>query len=177
MTTTAISLPDSQIILDIARHADGVASVFLGHPPAAADPAARWHALTGQLARAGAEVDVVDAVERALLATTAPADGLAVFATGRGEPVILHTPGLAGPDRAEWSPVARLAPVLAWLRDRPPYVLVVTDRTGADLQISAGGGQTPRTTSVVGPDDEIERNAPGGRAQPRYHNRAEDSWR
>jgi peptide subunit release factor 1 (eRF1) len=29
----------------------------------------------------------------------------------------------------------------------------------------------------VGPDDEIERNAPGGWAQPRYQRRAEDSWR
>ncbi|HEU5470978.1 MAG TPA: Vms1/Ankzf1 family peptidyl-tRNA hydrolase [Actinophytocola sp.] len=89
----------------------------------------------------------------------------------------MHTPGLAGPDRAEWGPVARLAPVLAWLRNRPPFVLVVTDRTGADLYTNAGGGQAPRTTSVLGPDDEIERNAPGGWAQSRYQNRAEDSWR
>jgi hypothetical protein len=30
---------------------------------------------------------------------------------------------------------------------------------------------------VAGPDDEIERNAPGGWSQPRYQRRAEDSWR
>jgi hypothetical protein len=177
MSTRTISLPERQIVLDIARNAGGVASVFLTTAPAAADPAARWHALTGRLTRADADAAVVGAVERALLAAPAPADGQAVFATGDADPVILQVPGLTGPDRAEWGPVARLAPVLAWLRDRPPYVLVVTDRTGADLYTSAGGGQAPRTTSVFGPDDEIERNAPGGWSQSRYQNRAEDSWR
>ncbi|HET9142214.1 hypothetical protein [Actinophytocola sp.] len=49
-------------------------------------------------------------------------------------------------------------------------------RTGADIHTGAGGGQPPRITSVLGPDDEIERNAPGGRAQSRYQHRAEDSW-
>ncbi len=51
------------------------------------------------------------------------------------------------------------------------------DRSGADVTAVPRGAATGSTHTVVGPDDEIERNAPGGWAQPRYHRRAEDSWR
>lgn len=70
----------------------------------------------------------------------------------------------------------RLAPRLALLQARPPYVLVVTDRTGADVTAVPGGAVAGEVTVVVGPDDEIERNAPGGWSQPRFQRRAEDSW-
>jgi hypothetical protein len=39
-----------------------------------------------------------------------------------------------------------------------------------------GGGAAESTWTVIGPDDEIERNAPGGWSQPRYQRRAKDSW-
>jgi peptide subunit release factor 1 (eRF1) len=54
---------------------------------------------------------------------------------------------------------------------------VLVDRSRADLTFCAGAGEPVHRTSVLGSDDEIERNAPGGRSQPRYQQRAEDSWR
>jgi hypothetical protein len=66
-----------------------------------------------------------------------------------------------------------------WKQERPPYVLVVIDRTGADLESSIGMASMPVRSTVEGPDDEIERNAPGGwegLTQGRYQRRAEDSW-
>jgi hypothetical protein len=183
MSARTISLSDERVIADVLRTTDGVASVYFGQSSTPdLEWHARWQALAGRLIEAGASEAVVAAVERAValaspVSAAMGASGLAVFAGRTGEPVVLHTPGLAGPDHATWGPVARVAPVLAWLRDRPPYVLVVTDRAGADIETGAGGCHPPRSRSVLGPDDEIERNAPGGWAQLRYQHRAEDSWR
>ncbi|HEU5109653.1 MAG TPA: Vms1/Ankzf1 family peptidyl-tRNA hydrolase, partial [Micromonosporaceae bacterium] len=47
---------------------------------------------------------------------------------------------------------------------------------GADVTAVPAGTASGPTRVVAGPDDEIERNAPGGWAQPRYQRRAEDSW-
>jgi hypothetical protein len=69
-----------------------------------------------------------------------------------------------------------VVPLLAWLQNHPAHVVVVTDRTGADLTTVPSGAATGSTSTVVRPDDEIERNAPGGWAQARYQRRAEDSW-
>jgi hypothetical protein len=66
--------------------------------------------------------------------------------------------------------------LLAFRQRHPPYVVVVTDRTGADLTLVPRGAVTGATWTVIGPDDEIERNAPGGWAQARYQRLAEDSW-
>jgi hypothetical protein len=80
-------------------------------------------------------------------------------------------------DVAAFAAPAPLVPLLAEDQARPPFVLAVLDRTGADLTSSPGGAAVPHTWRVEGPDDEIERNAPGGWSQPRYRRRAEDSWR
>ena len=68
-------------------------------------------------------------------------------------------------------------PLLSWLQRHPPYVEVLIDRTGAEVINVHGGMSSGTRRHVDGPDDEIERNAPGGWAQPRYQRRAEDSWR
>jgi len=70
-----------------------------------------------------------------------------------------------------------VVPLLGWLQRHPAYVSVLTDRTGADVTAVPAGAWHGTTSVVVGPDDEIERNAPGGWSQPRYQRRAEDSWR
>jgi len=80
-------------------------------------------------------------------------------------------------DRAGFRSPPPLLALLAWTQERPPYVDVVVDRSGADLTFCAGAAEPVHRTSVLGSDDEIERNAPGGWSQPRYQQRAEDSWR
>ena len=85
-------------------------------------------------------------------------------------------PGWAGPDVARFGVLPQLLPLLEWLQSRPAFVTALVDRTGADITLFAGGAGGPTRWSVSGPDDEIERNAPGGWAQGRYQRRAEDSW-
>ena len=57
-----------------------------------------------------------------------------------------------------------------------PHVVAVADRAGGYLTGYDADGSAVQTASVTGPDDEIERNSPGGWAQGRYQHRAEDSW-
>jgi len=140
------------------------------------DRAVRRHALSAALARRGAPADVTAALDDAAEREPPGPAVLAAFAAETGPVRLFRAGGLETPDVAEVGPLPRVLPLLGWLQEHPPHVVVVTDRTGADVEASANGTQLGHWT-VVGPDDEIERNAPGGWAQGRYQHRAEDSWR
>lgn len=134
----------------------------------------------GALQAAGApEAAVATVGSRIVAADVSPAT-LALFVSADGS--LLYEQRIAPselPDRAGFSTPAAIVPLLAWAQSRPPYVLVVIDRAGADLSFSAGGDRPVERVTVIGPDDEIERNAPGGwggLTQGRYQHRAEDSW-
>jgi hypothetical protein len=101
---------------------------------------------------------------------------MALFASDGQVRLVQPLPGGGFTDRVRFSAIPDVVPVLAWLQRHPPYLVVVTDRTGAEVTTVPGGGAGGSTRTVVGPDDEIERNAPGGWSQPRYQRRAEDSW-
>jgi len=178
--------PTENGLAQVLRLRDPVASVYLGPVPAPMpDPdlewEARWQALADRLRSRGADEKTVEAIRREIPYTSPARAGFGgaeqgVFAAD-GE--VLHAvrlPGLACPDLAAFAAPAHVLPALAWLQDRPPVVVVVTDRAGADIQACPGGGAHTDTSCVQGPDDEIERNAPGGWSQPRYQHRAEDSW-
>ena len=138
----------------------------------------RWTALADTLRAQGApEATIAVMGDRVLAEPLAPAT-LAVFADA--DATLLHARVLTDTriaDRAGYAGPACVLPLLAWTQERPPFVLAVIDRAGADLTAGPGGGRQPRSWTVTGPDDEIERNAPGGWSQPRYQRRAEDSWR
>ena len=139
-----------------------------------AERSVRWHALATALLDDGAPPKLVDAVGSAVLTEPPGPAVLAVFAHDAGLS-LFRVPLLEEADSADAGPLPRVLPLLAWLQEHPAHVVVVTDRTGADIEAVALGGRS-RAWSVTGPDDEIERNAPGGWAQGRYQNRAEDSW-
>lgn len=137
--------------------------------------AARWHGLATALLGEGAPAAVVAGIGGAVQSEPPGPAVLAAFAAGEGPVTVFRVPRLPEPDGVAFGPLPRVLPLLGWLQDHPPHVVVVTDRTGADIEAVAVGGRSRRWT-VVGPDDEIERNAPGGWAQGRYQHRAEDSW-
>ncbi|MEJ3748932.1 spore germination protein GerW family protein [Actinomycetes bacterium KLBMP 9797] len=132
--------------------------------------------MAGRLHTGGADDATVAAVHGYLSSLPGyPADQ-AVFAA-QGELRLTHAlPGAAQPDLAAFGAPARVGPLLTWLRRHPPHVVVVTDRIGADLTAVPRGAVAGLERTVVGPDDEVERNAPGGWSQPRYQRRAEDAW-
>ena len=132
-----------------------------------------------ELLKGGASEQATSALTTRLTVAARPAATLAAFVCADG--ALLHEQVMSGADLADDTGVRSPAPVLpllAWGQDRPPFLLVVTDRAGADLTASPGAGQREQTFCVVGPDDEIERkHGPGGWSQPSYQHRVEDSWR
>jgi hypothetical protein len=181
--TTTLAAVNRQAIRDLVRPLDPVVSLYLGLTPpsttadATEELALRWRAIAGQLATQGAPHSTVETLTRYVGSLPIHAAEVAVFASG--DRVLLHRelPGGVAFDQAPFAAPARVAPLLSWLQRHPPYVAIVTDRTGADVTAVASGATVGVTELVVGPDDEVERNAPGGWAQPRYQRRAEDSWR
>jgi len=100
----------------------------------------------------------------------------AVYVSGDRVLGVFRLSGAQTPEAAVYAEVPRILPVLSWFQQRPAHVVALVDRAGADLLSWSCGAHVPDTVVVTGPDDEIERNAPGGVAQMRYQRRAEDSW-
>lgn len=147
-----------------------------GHP---VERRKRWHAMADSLMGQGAPAGVVDALGAAVVAEDPGPATLAAFTTGDGPLRLFRLPDAGETDTAVFAPLPRVLPLLGWLQEHVPHVVVVIDRTGAEVETVAADG-TRHSATVVGPDDEVERNAPGGwegLAQGRYQNRAEDSWR
>jgi len=145
------------------------------------DGHARWHTLAQRLRAAGAAEPVVAALA-ARVQTTPPSPAtLVLVADGYGAiryEALLDTVELG--ERASFQAPADVRPLIAWQQQAPAYVLAAVDRAGADVTYSSGRGAVAHTEVVVGPDDEIERNAGGGwraLAESRLQHRAEDSWR
>ena len=171
--------PDQSAIHAIVRPFDAVTYVYFGLETFGLEQReTRWRGLVAQLERAGAPAAAIAALtERVEAAKEAPGT-LSIFGSGDG--TLLHEQHLAAAaaaDRAGYSAPADVMALLAYEQQRPPHVLVVVDRAGADLTACAGADRPPRTWHIKGADDEIERNSPGGWSQPRYQRRAEDSWK
>jgi hypothetical protein len=167
---------------DLVRPLEPVASVYLGEPGGDAIDVAeefdlRWRALAGELAASGADRYTIEAIAEDLAELAERPRARAVFADGGRVLLARDLPGESTVDRAGFGAPPMVAPLLAWRLSHPAYVEVVTDRTGAQVTSVAAGGAAPTVEQIIGTDDEIERNAPGGWSQPRYQRRAEDSWR
>jgi hypothetical protein len=169
---------------DVVAPFDPVASIYADLSLEGEDArSTQWHVLSAALAEQGASRRAIAALEDRFAAAKLAPEVLALFAAEDG--AVLHEQRIAGPPPAEPALFAAPASVLPLLRaeqQRPPHVIVVIDRAGADLVAAPGAssGKAARRWSVTGPDDEIEHNAPGGWAslsQSRYRNRAADSWR
>lgn len=168
---------------ELVRPLEPILSIYLGLRPdtPTVDPvedlSLRWRAFAGELIEQGATPSTVEAVGRHLAALPAAPTEVCLFAADDRVLFEQQMPGGVAVDQARYAAPARLVPLLTWLQQHPAHVTIVTDRTGADVTAVGTGEVNGTTETVVGPDDEIERNAPGGWAQPRYQRRAEDSWR
>jgi hypothetical protein len=172
---------DLTTVRDLVRTVVPTASVYLragtgDAADTAEDLELRSRTVQSELRLHGTDGSIVDLVRDAVGQVASPLSGLAVVASARGLLLAEFLPDITTDDRVHFGAPADVRPLLSWLQRRPAYVLVVTDRTGADVTAVAEGAVDGSTRTVVGPDDEIERNAPGGWSQPRYQRRAEDSW-
>jgi hypothetical protein len=155
------------------------ASVYFSleaRPELERDNAARWQGICRRLAEQGGHLDDIAALTETFRANEPAAGMLAAFAAEGVARLAAVLPGATGADRALWGPLPHLLPLLTWRQQHPAHVVAVVDRSGADLHLYPAGATEGRHVQVTGPDDEIERNQPGGTSQMRYQHRAEDSW-
>jgi hypothetical protein len=139
----------------------------------------RWRALREQLAGDGADEPTLDAVGAAIQEHPYQPGryGLAVFAQG-GE--VALTEVLSAPpatDEAYLGALPHAMPLVAQRGEDVPYVRVLADRTGADLEGLAVGG-APRRLEVTGSATfPIRKVHAGGWSHRRYLQAAEETWK
>jgi Bacterial archaeo-eukaryotic release factor family 2 len=173
--------PDQTAARSIVAPFDPVTHVYVGLGIRADEDERdlRSRSAVENLLRQGASKQATAAIAARIAAAPPTPAILAAFAATDG--TVLYEQVLADaelPDEAGCQSPAPVTGLLAWEQNHPPYLLVVTDRTGADITATAGAGQPEQTWTVAGPDDEIERKqGPGGWSQPSYQHRVEDSWR
>jgi hypothetical protein len=100
----------------------------------------KWRALREQLERQGAEPEITDSIEQAIVAAS-PAvgrGGRAVVASADGVLVNEHLIRPTGPV-VRVSPLPYIVPVVEHGVDRPPYVVVTVDHTGGDITLHRDG--------------------------------------
>ena len=152
-----------------------VASVYFDQR-STADAPLRWSTIARGLSGQGAPAAVLDALAQQVVDVARGPGVLAAFARGDDLAFARTLPGASSVYLGRYGALPYLTPLLAWEQQHPARVLAVLDRTGADISVYPAGSTDPLDTAVTGPDDEIERNAPGGWSQGRYQHRAEDSW-
>jgi hypothetical protein len=138
-----------------------------------------WRPVRDALDAQDVPASTLDAIEA--LVPDAHHDGEGFFAVAAGGRVLLARGLPEAPDR-DRGVVGALPAVLPLVEHRQrhrPHVLVVADRTGADILAFGpdGGEPTELTAGDNDPSDPaIRKSQPGGWSQRRYQERAERTW-
>jgi hypothetical protein len=80
-------------------------------------------------------------------------------------------------DSVEVGPLPRVLPLLADVTSRVPHVVVIADRTGADVAAYFDTGKVAHEVTVKGGTLHIEKVQVGGWSHHRYQHRSENLWK
>lgn len=157
-------------------------SVLLTTDPAVENAAhrseVRWKSLRSDLEQRGIPEEVLSAVDPIVPEAHLKGPQLEVVVRTSGARYVEH-----GGDRNEatehdegrWGWAPWLFPILSWRQATVPHLVVLIDRSGADL--FAFRREAPAMHEEVDPPGEpLKRSKPGGWSQRRYQQRAENSW-
>ncbi|HUR50269.1 MAG TPA: hypothetical protein VMY88_12180, partial [Acidimicrobiales bacterium] len=126
----------------------------------------KWQAIRRDLEETGATPEALDAVEALVPDAHTQGQCLSVVVAADGR--VLHHGNHPDPpqrDLGRWAELPSLLPVLEWRQNRPPHIVVLTDRTGADIFVFEALGGRDFQIEVEGSDDVIRKVAPGGWSQ------------
>ena len=142
----------------------------------------RVRGMAEKLTEQGAPEPVVEAVRSRLLEGNEGGEagtlkGRAVVVAADGS-VVLDQALVDAPLRevAEWSAAPDLTPVLRQLPGRVPRIVVLTDRTGADITFIGAPGTVEEEEHPEGDTFQIRKVRGGGWAHHRYQHNAENKW-
>lgn len=137
----------------------------------------RWRELRLRLVEQGAPEAVADAVGERLLEDRGEDRGqhqaIAVVASHDGVELVERHLEAPPRDLARWSPIPSLGLIVEWRQLTPPHLVVLTDRTGADISVVGDGAAR---LEIEGDDNVINKPAAGGWSERRIQARAHDSW-
>lgn len=138
----------------------------------------RWRALRESLAEAGADEPTLTAMDDAVGdRSIAGEHGQAIFASGGSVPLTCPLPRPPRREVATWGRLPAAMPLVAGLADQVAHIVVVADRTGAD--ITAYGrlpGELLGRGSVDRDDFYLQKVSAGDWAQAQFQRSAENSW-
>ena len=168
-------------IIDDLLTAEGpIASVYLRAPSTTTEAEYRletgWKNARRRLAEADAPAELLerlDATVAALAHEDAPS--FALFASLGLDTIVEPLDDALADDLAALDSVPRLVPILHTHQRSLPHVMVVTDRTGADI-VAVVDGEAAETDTVEGTDHHIHRGRFGGWSHRRIQQRAENRW-
>ncbi|MER7363195.1 Vms1/Ankzf1 family peptidyl-tRNA hydrolase [Nonomuraea wenchangensis] len=143
------------------------ASVYLG-ALTGPERETHWHSVRDAL-------DGVDPATVAALAEVAEraAAGQALFAA-HGEVVLAEPLSRPPYERATWSPLPNVAPMLLERGENVPHLRVIVDHAGAELTVYGSGA--PRRRTVAATTWPLQKTAQGGWSQRRYEVSVENAW-
>jgi hypothetical protein len=135
----------------------------------------RWKTARRDLEDEGVPDTLLDEIERLVPGAHLEGDCLAVIGGAERILHVEHGPAVSPHDVATRGSIPHVLPIVRWRQSEPPYAVVLTDRTGADL-FGILRGSRELHAEVEGEHDELRKVGPGGWSQHRYQQRAEDSW-
>ena len=137
---------------------------------------ASWKTLRNNLSDEGVPDQILDAVEELVPTAHERGDTFGVIANAKNG--VLYTDHWFEPlsqSHSAYDTLPRLAPFIVWRQANLPYVVVLTDRQGADIEAYVPGGDDIDLT-VKGETYPIRKVSAGGWSMRRYQNRAEEVW-
>lgn len=158
-------------------------SVYL-HTPSAVENAAQrseltWKNVRRELAGAGATEQTLAAIDPLIADARLQGDTLAVIANADGVLFEDHHV-LESPTRELWriANLPSVGPLIEWRQMGAPHLIVLTDRTGADIiAVDRFIEEANEAVQDQNPSDpDLHKSKPGGWSQRRYQQRAEDLW-
>ena len=174
---------DTQPLRDLVRNPGPFASAYLDVSHDTEDATAqlelRRRAVSHELLLLGADGATVDAIDEAIEwhePAVGPA-GLAVIGAGGS---VLHTEVLPEPLPAplvRLAPLPYLVPIVEQARAVVPHVVVVVDRTGADLSAVGASGPTVELKEVEGTEHQVHQVGGGGWSHRSIRSRVQEHVR
>ena len=172
---------DTTALADLFAHSGPFVTVYLDStstdPQAAQALDLRWKNVRRDLADQGADDATLDAIEQRIAGDHAGGDTLCVIAAGGKVLFKRHLPEPPKADIGWWSPLPRIGPILDWNQSALSHIVVLTDRTGADIWV-VDDGEVVQELEVEGSADRdhLTKVHAGGWSYRRYEQRAMNGW-
>jgi hypothetical protein len=160
--------------------ADGpFATVYLPVPPPS-ETADRhveleWKQARSSIEDAGAPDEVLEELDEFVDQRDRAGGTLCAVTNGNGASLAITMHVSMSRAVGTWDALPRLVPLVAWQQSTVPHLVVVTDRTGADIT-AVSLDRVERSEQVDGKTLHLQRSAPGGWSQRRFQQRAENQW-